>query len=132
MSMRLKRVDEQWLQYVTESGRTFYYNERSGSFQWQHPKTHTGAGGDADADYESASVSTTMSQVQRGASPSDLSSDWQPYTDEQSGAVFWFNNSTQVSQWHSPWEAAAIDSERGEANSDQIARIVVDDGDLGI
>ncbi len=34
--MRLKRFGD-WIEYTTESGKTFYYNDRDGSFQWEHP-----------------------------------------------------------------------------------------------
>ncbi len=134
MSMRLKRVDEQWLQYVTEAGRTFYYNERSGSFQWQHPKTHPECVGGSGGSSSSASSSGSSAAASRGLSvsaPADLSPDWQPYTDEQSGAVFWYNSATLVSQWHPPWDAAD-GTEAAEANNDGCARRVTDDKDLGI
>ncbi len=34
--MRLTKVGD-WIKYVTESGKTFYYNERSNDFQWDDP-----------------------------------------------------------------------------------------------
>jgi len=36
MSMRIKRYGD-WIEYITESGRTFYYNDKDGSFQWEPP-----------------------------------------------------------------------------------------------
>ena len=132
--MRLKRVDEQWLQYVTEAGRTFYYNERSGSFQWQHPKTHPGEQKDGSGGIGGSSSASSVSSTKglNVSAPTDLSSDWQPYTDEQSGAVFWYNSATQVSQWHPPWDAGDMSEAGEEANSDRGVRRVTDDRDLGI
>ena len=37
MSMRIKRCCGDWIEYVTEAGLVFYYNDRDGSFQWEHP-----------------------------------------------------------------------------------------------
>jgi hypothetical protein len=36
MSMRMKRYGD-WIEYVTEGGQVFYYNDKDGSFQWEHP-----------------------------------------------------------------------------------------------
>ena len=35
--MRLKQISTDWIQYVTEKGRLFYYNDADGSFQWENP-----------------------------------------------------------------------------------------------
>lgn len=72
MSMRLKRVGE-WIQYRTDSGRTFYYNQSNGDFQWDSPN------GDKN-----------------GQSKAPAESPWKPYMDESSGSVFWYNQLTQV------------------------------------
>lgn len=37
MSMRLKKIGD-WIQYITEKGQTFYYNDKSGEFQWVNPE----------------------------------------------------------------------------------------------
>lgn len=36
MSMRIKRHGE-WIQYTADGGKTFYYNEKNGMFQWHNP-----------------------------------------------------------------------------------------------
>ena len=54
MSMRLKKIGD-WIQYLTEGGQTFYYNDKTGEFQWISPET----------DPEGASKEST--------------SDWKPY-----------------------------------------------------
>lgn len=79
--MRLKKVGE-WIQYRTSAGRTFYYNQDSGEFQWDSPN---------------AEKPPTGSQHQ-----SQTQSEWKPYLDEASGSVFWYNHITQVSQWECP------------------------------
>ena len=72
MSMRLKRVGE-WIQYRTDSGRTFYYNQSSGDFQWDSPNG-----------------------ALNKQSKTPTESHWKPYMDESSGSVFWYNHLTQV------------------------------------
>jgi hypothetical protein len=36
MSMRIKREGD-WIKYTAEGGKTFYYNEKTCSFQWEDP-----------------------------------------------------------------------------------------------
>jgi hypothetical protein len=67
MSMRLKKVGD-WIQYVTESGPTFYYNDKNGEFQWVDPAT----------DNSSSSEAST-------------SGDWKHYTDPLSVNLSWNN-----------------------------------------
>jgi hypothetical protein len=99
MSMRLKKVGD-WIQYVTESGPTFYYNDKNGEFQWVDPAT----------DNSSSSEAST-------------SGDWKPYKDPQSGNVFWYNKVTKISQWECPLETIPPelllnhDNERSSNNS---------------
>jgi hypothetical protein len=80
--MRLKKVGD-WIQYVTESGPTFYYNDKNGEFQWVDPSRE-----EAATSSESAGTS----------------GDWKPYKDPQSGNIFWYNKVTGVSQWECPLE----------------------------
>jgi hypothetical protein len=87
-SMRLKRMGD-WIQYMTESNNTFYYNEKTGEFQWASP--NDSAAGPAAA----AEADPTKS------------SDWKPYKDPDSGGIFWYNTATQVSQWDCPFTAPA-------------------------
>jgi hypothetical protein len=78
--MRLKRVGD-WIEYMTEIGKTFYYNEKTGDFRWENPAI----------DPEGKSAKTQKS-------------DWKPYKDPETGAVFWYNSVTNVSQWNCPDE----------------------------
>jgi hypothetical protein len=41
--MKLKRKGD-WIEYVTEKGKTFYYNEKNGNFQWVTPTHGKGEG----------------------------------------------------------------------------------------
>lgn len=34
--MKLRKHGD-WIEYVTEKGKTFYYNEKNGDFQWVAP-----------------------------------------------------------------------------------------------
>ena len=97
--MRLKKVGE-WIQYRTSAGKTFYYNQDSGEFQWDSP--------DARA---SSSGSQHRTQIQ-----TQSQSEWKPYLDEASGSVFWYNHTKQVSQWECPANLSA-DSEQDHSKS---------------
>jgi ankyrin repeat protein len=76
-SMRLKRVGS-WLQYQTENGQTFYYNDQSGDFQWVNP------------------LSEQFNPEEENP--------WVPFKDPKSSRIFWYNNDTKVSQWESPFD----------------------------
>ena len=69
------------MQYMTETGETFYYNDKNGEFQWVDPESDP-----------------------EGASKSE-SGNWKPYKDPESGAIFWYNAVTNISQWECPSEA---------------------------
>lgn len=34
--MRLTKIGD-WIKYVTESGKTFFYNDKTNDFQWDNP-----------------------------------------------------------------------------------------------
>lgn len=82
--MRLKRVGD-WIQYSTEAGQTFYYNEKNGDFQWVNPETK---------DDKSDNNLEMMEQAKE--------EEWIPYKDPESGCIFWYNKRTNVSQWECP------------------------------
>lgn len=119
MSMRLKHVEVSgvesgtWIAYLTESGRTFYYNKSNGAFQWVHPDTESPIKNihpqiESSNGNQIGNINST--QFQPDASPQqyeqnqDNNSDWQPYLDPDSGGVFWYNHRTCVSQWECPEE----------------------------
>ena len=113
-SMRLAMVGDTWLQY-RENGcdRTFYYNPSTGDFQWERPKDLV------DHLEQIAQVSTA-----REEGDDDRPSPWTAYTDDNTGATYWHNEETGVSQWEKP-------DDFGGAN-DAPARVVSDLEDLGI
>jgi len=96
-SMRLKRMGD-WIQYMTESNNTFYYNEKTGEFQWASPND-SGSG---------------PAEQQQGADPTKTS-DWKPYKDPDTGGIFWYNAVTQVSQWDCPFTAPSSSPVLSEA-----------------
>jgi hypothetical protein len=61
---------------------------------------------------------------------------WKPFKDPESGAIFWYNSITQVSQWECPFENLADDlKEDGAHHDDDEEQDVVqigDNDDLGI
>jgi ankyrin repeat protein len=134
-SMRLRKHGE-WIEYITETGRAFFYNEKNGEFQWTPPP---GVVPQSAATYtEPGNVATTMSEKSPDKTDSanpfstgspesvnneytnnnnsvDVSihsapppSDWQPYKDPDSGEIFWYNSVTQVSQWDCPLDNVNI------------------------
>lgn len=113
-SMRLKRVGE-WIQYSTEAGQTFYYNEKNGDFQWVNPEKK-----------DEKSSSEMMEQAKE--------EEWVPYKDPDSGCIFWYNKRTNVSQWECPL-APGEGAENHDVDPDAYAADLVevhDDADLGI
>lgn len=84
-SMKLRKNGD-WIEYITEFGKPFYYNEVNGKFQWNDPnKAKTESSTDLD------------------------SSPWKAYRDPDSGAVFWYNHETNVSQWNCPFDSSLED-----------------------
>ena len=117
-SMRLKRVGD-WIQYSTEAGQTFYYNDKNGDFQWVDPtkeQTNDTAGQDM------------MEQAKE--------EEWVAYKDPDSGCVFWYNQRTHVSQWDCPLEPGSAGYIGPDDNAaDNYAADLVEvhhDDDLGI
>eukprot|EP01038_Epipyxis_sp_PR26KG_P009749 gene9749-13116_t len=103
MSMRLNRIpNTKWITYVTEHGKTFYYNESTGDFQWENPVV--------DTIIINNSQNNTINHDNNnniGESKGDQKQycgDWVPYVDPDSGCTFWYNHVTNVSQWESPIE----------------------------
>jgi hypothetical protein len=117
--MRLKRIGE-WIQYSTEAGQTFYYNEKNGEFQWVNPESK---GQDENA-------SEMMEQAKE--------EEWVPYKDPESGCIFWYNKRTNVSQWEcplAPGEGEEHTEEDAQAYAADYAADLVEvheDADLGI
>ena len=105
-SMRLKRVGD-WIQYLTETGQTFYYNEKNGEFQWVDP-----AEGSSENDVlmKKKNSHATVGNGGKGLGrkmSSKLSFDmksWKPYKDPETGGLFWYNSKTQISQWECPFD----------------------------
>jgi len=124
--MRLKRMGD-WIQYVTESGQTFYYNEKNADFQWHPPKSIAGNSNSnkslssnssshkrgIDNNVVDAAVDARNNQQhqRQGSLDSGTLDDgrdgfgnWRPYKDPASGELFWYNEVTHVSQWETPAE----------------------------
>lgn len=140
MSMRLKKVGD-WIAYVAEGGQTFYYNDKNGEFQWENPVTGAGAGSSSSssappAAAAAAGTSSSGGEVSAdgaGAGADDAtdhhqhhhrldSSEWRPYKDPESGAIFWYNHVTNVSQWECPFTNGAVtEAEEAEADADAYA-----------
>lgn len=128
MSMRIQRFGD-WIEYITEAGKTFYYNDKDGSFQWDPPSpvqhnhhrtnnkttktnkntshtthsTHPSLNNNNN-DPSNPTYDTHSSQI--GSEQSDHYP-WRAYIDPETGAVFWYNEVTFVSQWELPAEFAA-------------------------
>lgn len=123
MSMRLKREGD-WIEYTTEKGKSFFYNEKDGAFQWESPFATVPVlnRSDTQKKQRAANVDSTSEQRQTQAVHPDVDLDaesslsaaisprtpiysaWKPYVDEATGAVFWYNEETKVSQWENPFE----------------------------
>lgn len=135
MSMRIKRYGD-WIEYVAESGKTFYYNDKDGSFQWEHPygAEHTRAGKRKDnnnntnaakhSHHTTATINSDHAENSNSihkhntnynitdnkdslATTDNPHYPWKAYIDPESGSVFWYNEVTFVSQWEMPAEFEA-------------------------
>ena len=147
-SMRLKRVGD-WIQYLTETGQTFYYNEKNGEFQWIDPEN---SGGDGQMKKKKSHANNADGSKGLGRKMSSKMSfdmkSWKPYKDPETGSLFWYNSKTQVSQWECPFdeieelkedpnydEAAdrlKLDKDKVKDDEDDDAIEVLDTDDLGI
>lgn len=114
--MRLKKVGD-WIQYCTESGQTFYYNDKNGDFQWITPEK--------DRNSEDHQASEMMEQAKE--------EEWVPYKDPESGCIFWYNKRTKISQWECPIAPPQGESVAGDWNAAEEGVVEVhNDSDLGI
>lgn len=111
--MRLKKVGD-WIQYSTESGRTFYYNDKNGDFQWVNPEK------------QNIQDNEMMNKAKE--------EEWVPYKDPESGCIFWYNKRTNVSQWECPiLPQTQQNNEQQEWNTYEEGVVEVhNDADLGI
>ncbi len=102
--MRLKKQGE-WIQYHTEKGKTFYYHETTGNFQWEDPAFHVPSflRRRTTTDDATGGVAATAADVDdRHHRNDDEQQPWKGYTDPASGALFWYNHVTGQSQWDCP------------------------------
>lgn len=108
MSMRLRREGD-WIHYITERGRDFFYHETTGAFSWENPNTPVVLDrvNEDDSNGGGGGLVSTRSNHTDGNSNSNSNSPWRPYLDETSGVIFWYNHETAVSQWESPFEQQA-------------------------
>ena len=100
-SMKLRKNGD-WIEYVTEFGKPFYYNETDGRFQWTDPNHEA--------------KTETNKALDQGP--------WKAYRDPDSGDIFWYNHETNISQWNCPFDAPAEEHDE--------VKEVHDFNDLGI
>ena len=128
--MKLKVVGD-WIQYATESGQTFYYNDRTGNFQWNHPEalsdyaalkyhsnsssTYTSPLKDDSSQHSKSQQIENIQSVLTQSSIGEVIGDWKQYLDPDSGSMFWYNHVTEISQWDYPSE---IDLKQVHHNDD--------------
>lgn len=124
MSMKLKRLNAEWLSYVPESGRTFFYNDKNGNFQWENPLgDHNVISNSNDTNDKKNAIASFNDKFDE---PIDPNHEWKAYEDPESGAVFWYNHVSKVSQWECPFEVDNNGNRRRRRNSFDSA----DDNDI--
>ena len=137
-SMRLRKHGD-WIEYITETSQTFFYNEKNGEFQWTAPPgvvprsaskadttpipaTHSITPAKSKREQQGTPEHNLLtSQPEAGVFTPQMSTektddgpvhtDWQPYKDPESGNIFWYNTVTQVSQWECPLENVELVSQ---------------------
>jgi hypothetical protein len=116
--MRLKREGD-WIQYRTEGGKTFYYNEKNCSFQWEDPfitqKAKSKISVQPSSSNEDEGSNRFLDNPQQQPQQErpqyrEEQTEWAPYVDETTGHTFWYNHVTKVSQWENPFEALTYPS----------------------
>ena len=120
-STKLRRNGE-WIEYITEFGHMFYYNDVTGKFQWDDPNRVEGAVTDGDAHHSDDNAINPHQD-----------SPWRAYKDPETAGVFWFNSETNISQWECPFPGEGT-LFQGFALGEEIedAFVVHDNDDLGI
>ena len=95
--MRLQKTGD-WIKYRTEMHNIFYYNEENGNFQWIPPEENT------DKNNQGLILNDPNTMIPNDQSTISLTEDdWTEYKDSETGAVYWFNHKTNISQWDSPF-----------------------------
>eukprot|EP00606_Chrysophyceae_sp_TOSAG23-5_P000351 GSChrysophyteH2.ASY1.ANO1.949.1 assembled CDS len=132
-SMRLKKYGD-WIEYVTDSSQTFFYNEKNGEFQWHAPQGHPKYNPNAVAG-SPQKAGGAGDGSSGGGGVGGEGSEWQPYKDPDSGSIFWYNTVTHVSQWECPLDdidfQAGADNGGADSDDDDAVEVMGDD-DLGI
>lgn len=145
MSMRLKKHGD-WIEYVTGTGRPFFYNERNGEFQWDNPlhaaissQSEKGTAATSPVKSLETAAATAASPDQKQTTTQELSEEesWRPYKDPETGALFWYNHVTCVSQWDEPVVLSSAGGKSSPAqmaqdDHDEVVHSVNEMDDLGI
>ncbi len=63
VSMKLKRIGE-WIEYHTDSGKPFYYHEKTGEFQWSKPYESDQKLDSTSTESKDKDITTTSSSTQ--------------------------------------------------------------------
>jgi len=116
-SMRIKKLGE-WIEYHGKDAKTFYYNESTGAFQWERP-------------LEAHNSFRASSSAAAAVASNYVEPEWAAYKDPNTGMRFWYNATTNESQWETPpgYEEEENVSEQFE---DSDVHEVHCDDDLGI
>jgi hypothetical protein len=138
MSMRLRRVGN-WVFYTAEEGKTFYYNDNTGEFQWTSPfeateqtsqRSNPSTKGNSRKEEQQsngfANEYTELKTNDGGHLEEQCDDDlpeyvritaWRPYWDVNSSLIYWYNHDTLISQWESPFEGL-VQSANDDAGTD--------------
>ncbi|XP_027094791.1 uncharacterized protein [Coffea arabica] len=90
-NMAIGKLPPGWIEASDPaSGSLYYYNENSGTSQWERP--------------------TDAAPMFPAASHSELPEDWQEAVDETTGQTYYYNRMTNASQWERPGTSPKISS----------------------
>lgn len=127
MSMRMKRRGD-WIEYSASGAPTIYYNEKDGSFTWEDPHDPNSSEANRNVDYEEYAIAHESHQgrYEQYYAEEDAGqaftydpayscdynperdgryeqSVWQPFYDDSTGSIYWYNSETTESQWENPY-----------------------------
>jgi hypothetical protein len=103
-----------------------------------------GKGKDSDSPLKDPSAAETETAGEEAAAAADAGgeesqdSEWRPYKDPDSGALFWYNSTTGVSQWECPYDhplgedGGGGNEGEGDDGEHHDAEVCHDTDDLGI
>jgi len=124
-------VADDWVECLDEGGNTYYYNQVTGTTQWEDPSSSTPQASSLLEGYEQPLAiegDEKQSQILAIEGPGD----WEQYYDEN-GNPYYYSPSTGESRWQNPNDMALVPQAQGNDwdSSDESAHLALLEGTGG-